>query len=88
LQGDRDRGSVTAYLLIMSVALIVLAGLVLDGGAALAAHGKAADTAQQAARAAPTPSTNIHSAPAPRPGSPRTPVPPGPRQPRCSPPPT
>lgn len=51
LQGDRDRGSITAYLLIMTVALVVLAGLVLDGGAALAAHGRAADTAQQAARA-------------------------------------
>src|SRR4051812_49043339 len=50
-QGDGDRGSVTAYLLIMTVALVVLAGLVLDGGAALAAHGRAADTAQQAARA-------------------------------------
>ena len=49
--GDGDRGSLTAYLLIMSVALIVLAGLVLDGGAALTAHGTAADTAQQAARA-------------------------------------
>jgi hypothetical protein len=35
----------------MTVALVVLAGLVLDGGAALAAHGRAADTAQQAARA-------------------------------------
>src|SRR6476659_5188316 len=51
LKSDRDRGSVTAYLLIMTVALVVLAGLVLDGGAALAAHGRAADTAQQAARA-------------------------------------
>ena len=51
LEGDGDRGSVTAYLLIMTVALVVLAGLVLDGGGALAAHGRAADTAQQAARA-------------------------------------
>ena len=51
MQRDEDRGSVTAYLLIMTVALILLAGLVLDGGAALAAHGRAADTAQQAARA-------------------------------------
>ena len=48
---DRDRGSVTAYLLIMTVALVVLTGLVLDGGAALAAKGTAADTARQAARA-------------------------------------
>ena len=51
LQDDRDRGSITAYLLIMTVALVLLAGLVLDGGAALTAHGTAADTAQQAARA-------------------------------------
>ena len=50
VQDDRDRGSVTAYLLIMTVALVLLAGLVLDGGAALTAHGTAADTAQQAAR--------------------------------------
>jgi hypothetical protein len=48
---DRDRGSVTAYVLIMTVALVVLTGLVLDGGAALTAHGTAADTARQAARA-------------------------------------
>jgi Flp pilus assembly protein TadG len=48
---DADRGSITAYVLIMTVALVVLAGLVLDGGAALTAHGRAADTAQQAARA-------------------------------------
>ncbi|HEY7815408.1 MAG TPA: hypothetical protein VIC62_19330 [Nakamurella sp.] len=51
IQRDRDGGSITAYLLIRTVALVVLAGLVPDGGAALAAHGRAADTAQQAARA-------------------------------------
>ena len=51
VQHEPDRGSITAYLLIMTVALVVLAGLVLDGGAALTAHGAAADTAQQAARA-------------------------------------
>jgi len=48
---DHDRGSITAYLLITTVAIFALAGLVLDGGAALAAHGRAADVAQQAARA-------------------------------------
>ena len=48
---DADRGSIAAYLVIIVVALFALAGLVLDGGAALAAHGRAADTAQQAARA-------------------------------------
>ena len=51
VQDESDRGSITAYLLIMTVALVLLAGLVLDGGAALTAHGTAADTAQQAARA-------------------------------------
>jgi len=50
-RGDADRGSITAYLLIITVAIFALAGLVLDGGAALAAHGRAADVAQQAARA-------------------------------------
>ena len=48
---DADRGSVTGYVVVMTVALFALAGLVLDGGAALAAHGRAADVAQQAARA-------------------------------------
>ena len=48
---EDDRGSITAYLLITTVAIFALAGLVLDGGAALAAHGRAADVAQQAARA-------------------------------------
>ena len=51
VQDESDRGSITAYLLIMTVALVLMAGLVLDGGAALTAHGTAADTAQQAARA-------------------------------------
>lgn len=49
--GDTDRGSVAAYLVVMAVALFALAGLVLDGGAALTAHGRAADVAAQAARA-------------------------------------
>ncbi|ACV79102.1 pilus assembly protein TadG-related protein [Nakamurella multipartita] len=48
---DADRGSVTAWLLGTVVALLVLAGLVLDGGTALAARGRAADSAAQAARA-------------------------------------
>jgi hypothetical protein len=46
-----DRGSVAGYLVVSAVALFALAGLVLDGGAALTAHGRAADVAQQAARA-------------------------------------
>ena len=48
---DGDRGSITGYLVVLTIALFALAGLVLDGGAALAAHGRAADVAQQAARA-------------------------------------
>ena len=36
---------------ILAVGLLAMAGLVLDGGAALAARGRAADVAQQAARA-------------------------------------
>ena len=48
---DPERGSVTAWLLGTVVALLVLAGLVLDGGTALAARGRAADAAAQAARA-------------------------------------
>lgn len=39
------------WLVVTAVAVFTLAGLVLDGGAALAARGRAADTAQQAARA-------------------------------------
>lgn len=51
MRQDPDRGSLAGYLVIMTVALFALAGLVLDGGAALTAHGQAADVAQQAARA-------------------------------------
>jgi len=48
---DRDRGSAALWLAIVMVALLAFAGLVLDGGTALAARGQAADVAQQAARA-------------------------------------
>ena len=51
LRDEQDRGSVTGYVLFMTVALVLLAGLVLDGGSALTARGAAADVAQQAARA-------------------------------------
>lgn len=57
---DGDRGSAALWLAIVMVALLAFAGLVLDGGTALAARGRAADVAQQAARAgadALTPST-------------------------------
>lgn len=48
---DRDRGSMALWLAIVMLGLLAMAGLVLDGGAAIAARGLAADTAQQAARA-------------------------------------
>jgi Flp pilus assembly protein TadG len=47
----REEGSVALYMAIITVALLAMAGLVIDGGAAIAARGKAADLAQQAARA-------------------------------------
>jgi hypothetical protein len=42
---------VTAFVVVMTLALIVMAGLVLDGGLALAAKVQALDDAQAAARA-------------------------------------
>jgi Flp pilus assembly protein TadG len=50
---DRDeRGVITAFVVVMSTALIVVAGLVLDGGYTLAARRQAIDEADGAARAA------------------------------------
>lgn len=46
-----DRGSAALGLAITMVGLLAMAGLVLDGGAAIAARERAADVAQQAARA-------------------------------------
>jgi hypothetical protein len=46
-----DRGSASAYLVLMTAAVLALAGLVLDGGTALATRGHAQTVAQQAARA-------------------------------------
>lgn len=48
---DRDRGSVTVFLAITMVGLLVLLGLVADGGAKLRATERAAATAAEAARA-------------------------------------
>lgn len=48
---ERERGSIALYFAIIAVAALVMAGLVLDGGAALATRQKAADLATQAARA-------------------------------------
>ena len=49
--GEPESGMVTAFVVIFTVALIVMAGLVLDGGLALAAKVQAIDDAQAAARA-------------------------------------
>lgn len=47
---DREQGQATAFLVILLSALLMLAGLVLDGGTALAARTRALDVAQSAAR--------------------------------------
>ena len=47
---DPQAGSVTAFVLVFSAALVVLAGLVFDGGVGLAAKRRAINVAEQAAR--------------------------------------
>jgi hypothetical protein len=49
--GRRDEGTVTAFALILTVALLACAGLVLDGGQTLTARVRAIGLAQEAARA-------------------------------------
>jgi hypothetical protein len=49
--GDRERGTITLMLLVMFVALLALAGIVIDGGAKLAQAENANALAQEAARA-------------------------------------
>ena len=46
-----ERGSVTIFVVILSVALLLVGGLVLDGGYTLAAHRRAFNEAEAAARA-------------------------------------
>lgn len=48
---DAEHGAVAVVVPILTVGMLAMAGLVVDGGAALAARGRAADVAQQAARA-------------------------------------
>ena len=48
---DPERGAVAVVIPILTVGMLAMASLVIDGGAALAARGRAADVAQQAARA-------------------------------------
>jgi hypothetical protein len=49
--GRGEAGMVTAFVVVMMLALVLMAGLVLDGGLALAAKVQAIDDAQAAARA-------------------------------------
>ena len=49
--GDRERGTITLMLLVMFVALLALAGIVIDGGAKLDQAENANAIAQEAARA-------------------------------------
>ena len=54
MRGDVDRdqdGSLSAFVVLLLVAMMALLGLVVDGGSALAARQSAADEAEQAARA-------------------------------------
>ncbi len=46
-----DKGTVSLYLVVIFMALLSAAGLVIDGGYAIAARQKAANVAEQAARA-------------------------------------
>ena len=50
-RGRGEQGTVTAFVVIFTFALILLAGLVVDGGLALAARVQAINEAQAAARA-------------------------------------
>lgn len=51
VQPDRERGTVTVFVTITIVAMLMAAGLVLDGGRALATRREAIDVARAAARA-------------------------------------
>ena len=48
----RERGSMSVFVVIFSMTVFLLAGLLVDGGAAINARLKAADIAEQGARAA------------------------------------
>lgn len=48
---DRDEGSITVFVVVLTAALLAMAGLVVDGGHALAARQEAGSAAEQAARA-------------------------------------
>jgi hypothetical protein len=46
-----DRGSITGFVVVMTVAIVMCAGLVFDGGRVVSARIEAADVAENAARA-------------------------------------
>ncbi|GII75509.1 membrane protein [Sphaerisporangium rufum] len=48
---DGERGSIAAFTVLFSIAVLILAGLLVDGGGAINARLRAADIAEQAARA-------------------------------------
>jgi Putative Flp pilus-assembly TadE/G-like len=52
LPADGERGSVAVFTVVFAVAVIFLTALILDGGVAMSARERAADIAEQAARAA------------------------------------
>ena len=47
----RDEGTITVFVVVIATALLAMAGLVIDGGTALAARQQARSIAEQAARA-------------------------------------
>jgi Putative Flp pilus-assembly TadE/G-like len=49
--GRTDRGSISAFVVLLLVAIMALMGLVVDGGSAMSAQQSAYDEAEQAARA-------------------------------------
>jgi Flp pilus assembly protein TadG len=51
LAGGSEEGSITAFVVLLLIAIFALMGLVVDGGSALSARQSAADEAEQAARA-------------------------------------
>jgi hypothetical protein len=65
-----DGGQITALVVVTMAALILLAGLVLDGGLTLAARERALGEAQEAARARARPSTGNSRDPPDRPADP------------------
>jgi len=52
MRKDRDRGSVTLWLVVFTLTVLVMLGFVVDGGQYMNGRERAADIAQQAARAA------------------------------------